>query len=381
MTALTLPRLLGRDGKPLRLDPDLDAPLTGPPVVALVDRKGSSEACTMWRTWQPFHMLRTHGYHALWGWLDDPLTATACGVVPVIILPRVGWPPGHERAGREWFRIQRKHKKIVLYEVDDDLFSPFMVDQQSRGIARHQTREKIEGDSRADLWAMQQCDGVTVTTQYLASTVRRFTDKPVEVVPNAIDVEWFQAVQRQGKRTIPGLTIGWAGGHRPDTDLTEMAIAWGRIAKRYPHVTFVVQGSQPWVLYEQVPPDRMVAVPWMPVGEYPKGLLDIDIGCCPLENRPFNRCKTPIKAWEYALSGAAVVASPTVYYQSINAENNGMIATSAVEWEESLAILIEDREQREYLAGRLKQDVIDKWSLKRNYWRWPAAWNRLCGGA
>lgn len=37
------PRLLGIDGKPLRLDPDLDAPLVGPSVMALVGRQTACE--------------------------------------------------------------------------------------------------------------------------------------------------------------------------------------------------------------------------------------------------------------------------------------------------------------------------------------------------
>ena len=184
-------------------------------------------------------------------------------------------------------------------------------------------------------------------------------------------------MQLLGKRKIEGLTIGWAGGNRPDGDLTEMAVAWGRIAKRYPDVTFVVMGHQPGVVSEHVPESRLKRIPWMSQFEYPLGLVGIDIGCCPLEDRPFNRCKTPIKSWEYALSGAAVVASPTVYGQCITDGLNGHLATTADQWEEYLSHYVELEDERYYTAGSLKRDVLEKWSLKKNYWRWPAAWRRL----
>lgn len=197
------------------------------------------------------------------------------------------------------------------------------------------------------------------------------------VAPNAIDVEWFTAVQRHGTRPVEGLTIGWAGGNRPDGDLREMAVAWGRIAERHPAVTFMVIGHQPAVVSEYVPEHRLKRLPWRPQAEYPLGLVGVDIGCCPLEDRPFNRCKTPIKAWEYALSGAAVVASPTVYGTVIDDLVNGYLATSADVWEECLSILVENAEKRTDMARRLRRQVLERWSLRRNYRRWPEAWSRL----
>jgi glycosyltransferase involved in cell wall biosynthesis len=374
VTTLDLPRILGPDGKPLRLDPDLDAPLVGPTVLALV---GKASACEMWRVWQPFSHLQLHGYPAEWGWKDDRKTSDYWGLFQAIVLCRLSWYGVPRSHARKWFDLVKGAGKRIFYEVDDDLFSPFMVRQQKAGIASEETVEALEAQRVESVWTMSQCDGVTVSTQRLASVVRQYTDKPVAVIPNAIDAEWFQAVQRHGRRPVEGLTIGWAGGNRPDGDLREMAVAWGRIAQRHPRVTFVVFGHQPWVVSEHVPESRIKRVPWMAQHEYPLGLVGWDIGCCPLEDRPFNRCKTPIKAWEYALSGAAVVASPTVYGQCVRDGENGFIARDAREWEFCLSRLIEDEEHRRGLAGALKRDVLERWSLRRNYRRWPNAWRRL----
>jgi glycosyltransferase involved in cell wall biosynthesis len=371
--------LLAPNGLPLGANPYLDAPLKGPKVLSLV---GDASACALWRTWMPFAELRRRGYPAEWVGLNDP----NLGIVPLepfdaVVLNRLAWREGERAHAADWFAHIRARGPKILYECDDDLFTPFMVEQQKAGVEREKTREVIDGEREATLWAMRQCDGVTVTTQHLATTVRRFTDKPVEVVPNAIDADWFRFVQRQAKRTVPGVTIGWAGGNRPDADLTQMATAWGRIAKRYPDVTFVVVGYQSDAIWGRVPHGRIKAVPWFPPGEYPKALVDIDIGCCPLEERPFNRCKTPIKAWEYALSGAAVVASPTVYRHSIEDKVSGLLCTTADEWEEALSILVERPGIREMLAAVLKRDVMTHWALRPNAWRWPAAWERLCAAA
>lgn len=338
---------------------------------------GRQSACELWRVWSPYNALQTHGYPAEWVWKDDPRSVDYWMAFDAIVLCRLSWYGAPRSKARKWFEAMRKAGKRVFYECDDDLFSPFMVRQQKAGISAHETVEALEAQRQESVWTVQQCDGVTVSTQRLASVVRLYTDKPVAVVPNAIDADWFQQVQRLGKRKVEGLTIGWAGGNRPDADLKEMAVAWGRIAKRYPDVTFVVFGHQPAVVWEHVPAGRIKAVPWMSQFEYPLGLVGIDIGCCPLEDRAFNRCKTPIKAWEYGLSGAAVVASPTVYGHAVTEWKNGLIAEGAHEWEEHLAMLVEDERARRTLAANLKADVLEKWSLRKNYWRWPAAWRRL----
>jgi glycosyltransferase involved in cell wall biosynthesis len=373
MTTLA-PRLLGPDGRPFALDPDLDAPLVGPSVMALI---GRSTACELWRVWSPYKALQLHGYPAEWAWKDDPKSADYWLAFDAIVLCRLSWYGVPRKIGRRWFDTVRRAGKKVFYEVDDDLFSPFMVRQQKAGIAAEETVENLEAQRQESVWTLQQCDGVTVSTQRLASVVRLYTDKPVAVVPNAIDAEWFAAVQKHGKRPVEGLTIGWAGGNRPDGDLREMAVAWGRIARRYPQVTFLVIGTQPWPIWEHVPHRQIKALPWLPQESYPLGLVGVDIGCCPLEDRPFNRCKTPIKAWEYALSGAAVVASPTVYSHSIADAVNGYLCLDADQWEEALSYLVESEDLRRNLAARLKADVLEKWSLRRNYRRWPEAWRRL----
>jgi glycosyltransferase involved in cell wall biosynthesis len=375
----TLTRLLRPDGLPLGFDPDVDAPLEGPSVLAFVGP--SSPACNMWRVWQPFSSLQVRGYRAEWAWLTDARSADHMAFYDAYLFCRSMWERTDWAGAKGWLARLRRGGKKIFYEADDDLFSEFMVDQQIKGIHSESTRERLREEAACQRWAMQQCDGVTVSTQRLATTVRAMTDKPVAVVPNAIDAEWFTAVQRLATRTVPGLTIGWAGGHRPDTDVEAMAVAWGRIARRYPHVTFVLMGYQSDAVWSRVPHGRIKAVPWMHQSEYPMGLVDVDIGCCPLEDKPFNRCKTPIKAWEYALSGAAVVASPTVYKQCIEHQHNGYLATTADEWEWALSLLVEHEDAREEVAAILKRDVLSKWSLRKNFRRWPDAWLKLWTGA
>ena len=360
-----------------RLDPLIDAPLIGPRVLALV---GDESGCSMWRAWQPVAYLRLMGYPCDWAYVRHPaLIDVPFGAYDAIVFCRQAWHRVDRRGAKEMLANWRRSGLKVFFEADDDLFTPFVTHQQLERPNNDKTRAQLEADREAALWVLSKVDGCTVSTQYLASTVRRFTDAPVEVVPNAIDAGWFQQVQAGVSRITPGPVIGWAGGTRPDADLEEMAIAWERIASRFPEVTFAVVGHHPPVVAQHVPPDRLLKVPWLHPEDYPKGLVGIDIGCCPLDDHPFNRSKSPIKAWEYALSGAAVVASPTVYGRVLRHAANGHLASTAGEWEHALAYLLERPENRAMQAENLKHDVLQKYALRKNSWRWPAAWNRLMG--
>jgi glycosyltransferase involved in cell wall biosynthesis len=273
--------------------------------------------------------------------------------------------------------IDRQHALgIAVYmDMDDDLFSDDFV---RRLIHTHdkdpQAAEQIR---QSGIDSLRLMDGVTVSNQRLATLVRKHTDKPVEVVANYMDIRWFQSVLDRSDRQVKGLCIGWAGGKRPDSDVEQMAIAWQRIMNKYPDVTFFIQGHQPPAITERIPDARRKAADWLPVHAYPLPYVNIDIGCCPLQDTYFNRCKTHIKAMEYSCAGAAVVASPTVYNRIIEHGVDGYLCETADEWETALAALIDSPNRRKRTAQRLMAKVQSEHSLEGNVWRWPVAWENI----
>jgi glycosyltransferase involved in cell wall biosynthesis len=293
------------------------------------------------------------------------------------LLPRVSWPPEHRRMAEAWFRSIKNAGKLTIWDCDDDVLTRAETDRRVElDWTEGKTFGQIEAERFERIWAMQQCDGVTTSTQRLATIVRTFTSKPVIVVPNAIDLSWFRGIVHQTKRSIPGLTIGWAGGRRHDRDVEQMAEAWGRIAAHHPDVRFVVQGHVPPVILDHVGRDRLAILPWMPLETYPAGLAQIDIACAAVADTPFNRCKSQIKAYEAAAAGSAVVASP-FYGGLVDNGFSGFIAETAGEWEDGLAELIERPALRSMMARRLLKTVERKHSLAGNLWRWPAAWQQI----
>jgi glycosyltransferase involved in cell wall biosynthesis len=353
--------------------------MNGPRVLAITGRE---TGCTLWRTFFPFAELQRRGYFVHWKNKDDPecddprFPILMASRFEAIILPRMAWPGN---TGERFFSAMRKFGVAVIYEVDDDAFSPGIVPRQ---YATHEEERakglaQLEQDRLDRIACMQQCDGVTVTTRRLKTVVQQYTSKPVEVVPNAIDTRWFRSLVRTAKRVVPPLTIGWAGGARFTEDLIPVAEAWGRIARKRPDVTFVVQGHTSPVLLEAVSEDRLKVLPWLPIESYPQGLVNVDIACCAVAPKMFNTAKTPIKLWEFTLAGAACVVSPTLYGSVTTDGEDALVAETADEWEAALMRLASDAGLRRRLQRAQRRRVAAHHSLERNWQRWPEAWARI----
>lgn len=352
--------------------------MTGPSVLALV---GDLTGPSWWRVLQPFRALQRQGYPAEWEYTTSALARGLSTRFDAVLLPRLSWPPSAHAVAAGWVAEHKAAGRLLLYDCDDDLFTAGAMHRLREVWKPDERFEHLEAERYERIWALQQADGVTVSTVPLARIVASFTAAPVRVVPNAIDVPWFRSVLRGAQRRTAAPTIGWAGGRRHDADLAEVAEAWRRIAGRYPSVTFVVQGHAPSIITDAVPPARLVVVPWLPLETYPRGLAEVDIACCSVSADRWNRNKSAIKAYEAAIAGAAVVASPTVYGELVEHGRTGYLAETADAWEQHLAALVARPSLRAIMARRLLRHVERRCSLAENLWRWPDAWAAIADDA
>lgn len=336
---------------------------------------GDMDGCTLHRILLPFTELQRQGHTVEWGPRDDDRLAMVVDQFEAVVLPRLHWPMVERAKSERWFSALHKAGIAIIYETDDDMFSEDFI----RRIMWKDlyTREYAEERRECITYAMQHSDGVTVSCQRLATMVRQYTDKPVMVVPNFIDLRWWKRIQISSPRIVPETTIGWAGSYRPDSDIEPMAIAWGRVARKHPEVKFVIQGRDLQIIYDNVPEKQIVRFEWLPIDKYPAALVNVDIGCCSLADTKFNRAKTYLKALEYGASGAAVVASPTVYGQIVEHGKNGYLVTTPDEWEQALLALVEDYTLRHRLSKALLAKIRKHHSLEGNAWRWLNAWDEI----
>ncbi len=351
--------------------------MNGPAVVSILQEYRGVSA---WRCMWPLEELGRRGYKAAWGDNEDPKHSALIDQADVVVLHRPAWLPGDEPKALAWRDLLHERGKVLVIDYDDDLLSPEILERiritgDEELNKRSDARLELERQTR--IFALRLADGVTVSTPYLAGICRQYTDKPVVVVPNAIDLPRFRAGLEGYTRRVASPTIGWAGGNRPDRDAEQLAIAWGRLAEQFPDVTFVVAGYPLPVLINAVPMQRLVYLPMLPLPIYACNYAEIDIACCPLADEPFNRAKSPIKAMEFAASGAVVVASPTVYGDFIRDGEDGFLASTADEWEAALSKLIRQRLRRQAAALLLRNRVEREHTLAENVENWPAAWSEI----
>jgi glycosyltransferase involved in cell wall biosynthesis len=351
-----------------------------PRVLAII---GDDSGPTLWRVWSPFAELQKHGVFAHWKHVQDPELQDPMFQLNVslkfhaILLARMSW--GHRVAARIQLNAFHHAGMPVWLEIDDDMFSPGINGRQYAAFERDRAKglEQLEVERQDRLWLLRQVDGITVSTRRLRTVVSQYTDAPIEVVPNAIDLAWFRETLRGRTRVVPPLTVGWAGGARNQADLVPVAEAWARLARRDPDLTFVVQGHMSDALVAAVPEDRVRRLPWLPLAEYPRAMLNIDIGVCTVAPALFNTSKTPIKLWEYTAAGAACVVSPTLYGPYVTDGVDALVAETADEWEGALARLVDDADLRRRLRKAQRTRLACDHSLERNWQQWPIAWSRL----
>lgn len=186
---------------------------------------------------------------------------------------------------------------------------------------------------------LQAADIVTTTTETLAAHLRKWNSN-VAVIPNSVDPEEWTPQPRTGETRI-----GWTGSPTHFNDLPIALDAIRELQKKYPF-TFVLQGicressldelrktllRRQGKKFFKTPVGRAFQhflqkldgiryefSPSVPIDEYPQRVCDLalDIGLAPLLDEPFNRNKSCIKHYEYAMSGAVTVASNVLPYSA-----------------------------------------------------------------
>ncbi len=120
---------------------------------------------------------------------------------------------------------------------------------------------------------------------------------------------------------------------------------------RHESVRFFFTGAMPaWAL----PLPRVFSVAWCPVPGYFRLMRHLapDIGLAPLTDNPFNRCKSAIKYYEYAMSGTAGI------YTALDGETGIVIPNDPDAWIAACDTLIQDVALRHRLRDNARQDVL-----------------------
>ena len=240
----------------------------------------------------------------------------------------------------------RERNIVLLYDLDDDL----------RHIPRdHPDARLLRPRARLVSRLARDAGAVWVSTPALAEALADLRDD-VRVVENGLDERLWAAgpppvPPRQGPVRI--LFMGTAT-HDADFAIVEGALAQVKsVFAEHVSVDILGISGRPglpsWV--------NRVGMPVHATSSYP-GFVNWftqqhwDIGIAPLEDTAFNRCKSAIKALDYAALGLPVLASERAVYRGTLADGPGgwLIPDDRNAWFVALARLVRDAELRRRLG-------------------------------
>jgi len=346
----------------------------------IINLFAQNDGCSYVRHEIPFEELRKKNHFVQMKW---PIHRNDFNVA---ILSRMV----HEQFIETMYKMKAVGMKIV-YDTDDLLFNlepenPFWSDSKSAMAVKLTKR------------CMAFCDMVTTSTEALAEEFRKhYTLAPVKVLPNCVRPADWKERPREKRSSI---RIGYAGACSHHKELNFLIPIIRDLQKKYDvefHIMGIfnspadlenntkikhkfLQGRPKWLdlmreSHKLLKTIKYVHHGYVPIHEYPHRLasLDLDIGLCPLFDTRFNRCKSAIKYYEYALCGTTPLAADTEPYKHCDQ----ILPMNAGMWREEIEELIQDRNLREAIARQEKEWVIKNHDISRNVDLWDAAYQEL----
>jgi glycosyltransferase involved in cell wall biosynthesis len=348
------------------------------------------------RFFQPFAHLRGAGFtlRTLGSRLDlhrgprglelDPALYDGISMILVPQMIRSPALPGGERVellARACERAAERGVPIV-YSADDHVES---ID------ANHPSFETMRASAGNLDLIREHATAAIVTTEPLSAALRAW-GLPLHVLPNTVEPGRFTPRPRDSGE----LRIGWAGSSSHLDDLAFVLPAIRRIARRLPcrlmllglcdrpldvQAREILRDRAGYDAGQRERADRFLEivrlldelphrhVPFQPVFDYfhSLGRLDADIAICPLLDTPFNRHRSALKFYEYAMAGSMTVASQVPTYAS---EVSVTVPNDPASWSDVLERYMRDEPARERELERQRAYVL----TERNVLTWSGRW-------
>lgn len=236
----------------------------------------------------------------------------------------------------------------LVYETDDDLLG---VEPNSPSY------EYVNRVSDSIKNFIDASEVITVTTPTLAS---KFDENKTVIISNYYVDSVFDI--KEDIKTEGKLKLGYYGTLTHSKDLFLIKNVILKLKEKYDFDFEVIGGfnasdnvDESWFKAVELPPDNMNFEKFM--GWLSK-TIDWDIALVPLEDSPFNQCKSELKFIELAVLGLPGVYSDMCVYNNVVTDGiDGFLATND-EWIEKIEKLILDNELRKNMRNNALNKVL-----------------------
>lgn len=358
--------------RPRRSPPDAAAPRTWLPLMAKIAGKaGLDRAALLDRSEIVHHMLIARRSDAP---AASPVQMLVAAMAPRFMDVRTRLPARYLQTVPE-VALRYQEKSVALMPVADGvarillLQRPAVPDRQAwLRVAGEAMREGwvvvIEYDDHPELvgkvlgWAPERarwlhisCAHAVQTTTRGLATVFREHNPNVMAFPNAAFVLPPLRVRLPGPRRI------FYGALNRGDFSAAVARALAPAVAAHPDMMFEVVHDR--AFFDALPTDRKRFWEAQDYEKYLAVMEACDIALLPLAGDDFELFKSDVKYVECASRGAAVIASPAIYGESVIDGRTGLIAPDLADWAPALLRLLDDEALRGTLARQAWEDVRD----------------------
>jgi len=254
-------------------------------------------------------------------------------------------------------RYQRYAGALRVYELDD-----LITDMPAKSALR----PFMPGD--VGYWlreALASCDRFVVSTQGLADAYRDLHGD-IRVVPNYLEgARWQGLTPQRGVGQKP--RVGWSGGSSHTGDLDVIAEVIKALAVEVEWVFF-------GMCTDEIRPYLHEYHAGVELGLYPAKLasLNLDLALAPLEQHPFNECKSHLKLLEYGILGYPVIATDIRAYQGDYPVT--LVQNRVEDWVGAIREHLAEPERNARSGDALREYVLSHWMLEDHLDVWKNSW-------
>ncbi len=222
-----------------------------------------------------------------------------------------------------------------------------------------------ENGATRDWIVFRGCHAISCSTQAIAEIVRQYNPNVIVFENQIAELPPWRDREECGEVAI------FFGAQNREADWAPIMPAINRVLADNPQVHFRVVHDRAFFDALNCP---KVFKPFCDYAEYRSFLRTCHIALLPLEDTPFNRCKSDIKFLECAAEGVACLMNKTVYVAThAKAPGSGLWYDCTEDFEECLRGLIEDAGLRASCANFAYAYVRDNRLLSQHF-RKRSAW-------
>jgi glycosyltransferase involved in cell wall biosynthesis len=199
---------------------------------------------------------------------------------------------------------------------------------------------------------------VIVGNAYLAERAHQAGARQIEVLPTVVDTDRYPVAHFHSRSQSP--RVGWIG-----TPITwasygkELLTVLSRHFAAQP-VEFLAIGASTTESHK----GNLHILPWTEETEAAE-IASLSVGLMPLKDTPWARGKCGYKLIQYLACGVPVIASPVgANCEIVNEGENGYLATTLEEWQQSIAKLLDTCGNARQMGMRGREIVHQKYSVQ-----------------